>query len=155
MVNFFYKSKKLRVRVAALIRNESGEILLIKQRKKKKDYWLLPGGGIEFGESAIDALGRELKEELNIEIENPVFLLLNENIDPKGQRHLIQLIFGGEIKSGMEPTIPKKEQQILEYKYFAISELESLEIRPDIKEYLTINTDWKPSAYIKSKWINE
>ena len=58
MLDFFLKSKKLRVRVAALIRNEKGEFLLIKQRKKNKDYWLLPGGGVEFGESATIALAR-------------------------------------------------------------------------------------------------
>ena len=50
MLDFFLKSKKPRIRVAALIRNNKGEIFLIKQRKKNKDYWLLPGGGIEFGE---------------------------------------------------------------------------------------------------------
>lgn len=141
--------------MAALLRNEAGEILLIKQRKKKKDYWLLPGGGIEFGESAITALERELKEEINIEIENPVFLLLNENIDPQGQRHLIQLIFTGTIKQGMEPAISKKEQNILEFKYVSIQELEGLEIRPDIKAYLLSNPEWTPSTYVKSKWISE
>ncbi|HNI26174.1 MAG TPA: NUDIX hydrolase, partial [Leptospiraceae bacterium] len=49
MVAFFYKSKKLRVRVAAYIQDQEGKILLIKQKKRNKDYWLLPGGGIEFG----------------------------------------------------------------------------------------------------------
>ncbi|HNO23437.1 MAG TPA: NUDIX hydrolase, partial [Leptospiraceae bacterium] len=67
MVAFFYKSKKLRVRVAAYIQDQEGKILLIKQKKRNKDYWLLPGGGIEFGESAPAALIRELKEELNLD----------------------------------------------------------------------------------------
>jgi ADP-ribose pyrophosphatase YjhB (NUDIX family) len=155
MVSFFYKYKKLRVRVAALLKNAAGEILLVKQRKNKKDYWLLPGGGIEFGESAVDALARELKEEINVEIENPIFLLLNENIDPKGQKHLIQLIFGANIKKGMEPSISQKEENILELKYFSTSELENIEIRPDIKSYLLSHSELTPSAYIKSKWITE
>ncbi len=155
MVSFFYKYKKLRVRVAALLKNSAGEILLVKQRKNKKDYWLLPGGGIEFGESAVDALVRELKEEINVEIENPIFLLLNENIDPKGQKHLIQLIFGANIKKGMEPSISQKEENILELKYFSSSELENIEIRPDIKSYLLSHSELTPSAYIKSKWITE
>ncbi|MCX8000854.1 MAG: hypothetical protein N3A69_18255, partial [Leptospiraceae bacterium] len=38
MVSFFYRAKKLRIRVAALIRNEKGEILLVRQKKNKKDY---------------------------------------------------------------------------------------------------------------------
>ena len=77
MLDFFLKSKKPRIRVAALIRNNKGEIFLIKQRKKNKDYWLLPGGGIEFGESATIALERELKEELNLDTKTSKFLLLN------------------------------------------------------------------------------
>ncbi len=155
MVSFFYRTKKLRVRVAALIQNEKGEILLIRQKKKKKDYWLLPGGGIEFGETAEQALERELKEELNIELSNQTFLLLNENIDPRGQKHLIQLIFLGEIKEGMIPQIPEKEQAIQEFRYFPISEIAELEIRPDIKSYLLTEKEWRPSTYLKSRWIQE
>ncbi|MCB1143075.1 MAG: NUDIX hydrolase [Leptospiraceae bacterium] len=154
MVSFFYKSKKLRVRVAALIENDAGEILLLKQKKKKKDYWLLPGGGIEFGESAINALERELLEELNIQIEKPEFLLLNENIDPNGGRHLIQLVFSAKIKSG-EPVLPKKDKIILDFQYFSRANLESIEIRPDIKTYLLSNDTRTNSVYLKSEWINE
>lgn len=154
MVSFFYKSKKLRVRVAALILNEKKEILFVRQMKNKKDYWLLPGGGVEFGESVTEALARELMEELGIEIEEPKFILLNENIDPKGKKHLIQLVFSVKIK-GSEPKLSLKEKVVLEYKYFSVAELENLEIRPDIKSYLLENRDWQESVYIKSKWISE
>lgn len=61
-MDFFFKKKGLRVRVAALIENSQNEILLIQQKKKDSYYWLLPGGGIEFGESAEDALKESLKK---------------------------------------------------------------------------------------------
>ena len=155
MVSFLYRYKKLRVRVAGLIEDETGKILLVRQKKKKKDYWLLPGGGIEFGETAIEALEREIKEELNVSIINPEFLLLNENIDPKGGKHLIQLIFSGKIDNSI-PEISKKEKKIvLEFKYFSISELETLEIRPDIKSFLQTRTHIHKSIYFKSEWIQE
>ncbi len=155
MVNFLYKYKKLRVRVAGLIEDELGRILFVRQRKKKKDYWLLPGGGVEFGETAIEALEREMKEELNVSIVNPEFRLLNENIDPKGGKHLIQLIFSAKI-SNTEPEISKKENKIvLEYRYISIEELQELEIRPDIKSYLQSDLKNNKSVYIKSDWIQE
>ena len=155
MVSFLYKYKKLRVRVAGLIEDNEGRILLVRQNKKKKDYWLLPGGGVEFGETAIEALERELFEELNVKITNPEFLLLNENIDPKGGKHLIQLIFSAGIKETV-PAISKKEKKIvLEFKYFNTEELSKLEVRPDIKSYLKTRNKNKKSIHIKSEWIEE
>ncbi|MDX1960927.1 MAG: NUDIX hydrolase [Leptospiraceae bacterium] len=155
MMNFFYKSKKLRVRVAAIIQDDNGNILFIKQKKNKKDYWLLPGGGIEFGESAESALARELKEELELEIENPEFVCLSENIDPEGNRHLLQLVFKTKVKSGT-PNIPKNETVVLDFKFFSLEELQTIEIRPDIKDFLKSNPKLEMnSIYLKTKWISD
>lgn len=151
MLDFFLKSKKLRVRVAALIKNNKGEIFLIKQRKKNKDYWLLPGGGIEFGESATVALARELKEELNLEANTFKFLLINESIDPKGGRHLIQLVFEAEIKN-FNPKIPKSEKAIVEFAFHSVESVLQLELRPDIKSYFKESGKEK-SRFIKSNWV--
>jgi 8-oxo-dGTP diphosphatase len=151
MLDFFLKSKKLRVRVAALIKNNKGEILLIKQKKKNKDYWLLPGGGIEFGESATVALSRELKEELNLDMSSAKFLLINESIDPKGERHLLQLVFETEVKT-FNPSIPKKEKAVIEFAFHSIESVLELELRPDIKSYFK-ETGKDKSRFIKSNWV--
>lgn len=54
---------------AAVIRH--GNLILATQRGygKFKDGWEFPGGKIESGETAIDALKREIREELEAEIE--------------------------------------------------------------------------------------
>lgn len=54
-----------RVAVRALIRNEKGDILVVKERNH--DWWSLPGGGLDYGESVEDCLRRELKEEINLD----------------------------------------------------------------------------------------
>ena len=54
-----------RVRVSALLRWHD-RVLLCRQEKPGKQYWLLPGGGVDGGESLLDALRRELAEELGI-----------------------------------------------------------------------------------------
>ena len=78
-----------------------------------------------------------------------------ENNDPRGGKHLIQLIFSAGIKETV-PAISKKEKKIvLEFKYFSIEELSKLEIRPDIKSYLQTRNKNKKSIHIKSEWIQE
>ncbi|MCB1193898.1 MAG: NUDIX hydrolase [Leptospiraceae bacterium] len=146
---FFRRSKKLRVRVAAIIYNSSGEILLIQQKKKNKLYWLLPGGGIEFGETAINALERELKEELNLTLKSADFLFINESIDPEGNRHLIQLVFQTQVDDS--PKIPEQDKTIQDFRFFRVDELEGLDLRPDSKDYF-LNTN-KNLNFLTSKWI--
>lgn len=53
-----------RVALRALIRNDKGEILIV--REKDHDWWDLPGGGLEYGESIEDGLKRELTEEIGL-----------------------------------------------------------------------------------------
>lgn len=54
-----------------LILNDKDEILLIKRAgevRNEAGYWSKPGGGVKFGEKAEDAMVREMKEELGIEV---------------------------------------------------------------------------------------
>ena len=59
------------VQVAAAIIYRNGKVLIAKRpiSKHKGGMWEFPGGKIESGESEQAALARELKEELNIEIQ--------------------------------------------------------------------------------------
>lgn len=62
---------KYRIAVRGLVFNE-GRFLLLKRSKPARGqlgYWELPGGGLDFGESPIEALKRELIEETTLEVE--------------------------------------------------------------------------------------
>ena len=62
---------------AAIMHNE--EILLIKHQEHQngRAYWVLPGGGIESGETEIQCVQREVREETGLEVQI-VALLLDE-----------------------------------------------------------------------------
>mgnify|MGYP004616124937 CR=1 FL=1 len=56
--------------VAAIIKNGEGKILITQRNLKKSQggLWEFPGGKIEKGETREEAIIREIKEELTIEI---------------------------------------------------------------------------------------
>jgi len=62
-------SRRIEV-VAAILINESGQFLLAQRPvgKAYAGYWEFPGGKVERGETAHEALGRELHEELGIRV---------------------------------------------------------------------------------------
>ncbi|WP_215225766.1 NUDIX hydrolase [Echinicola shivajiensis] len=73
-----------RVSIKALILNESGGFLIMKE---DNGLWDLPGGGLDRGESPIDCIHREINEEMGlkpIKIEPRPILLFSSN-NPKGE----------------------------------------------------------------------
>lgn len=90
-----------RISLKALIRNEKGEILAVKETDRSS--WDLPGGGMDHGEDIKLALARELKEEVNlsgdfsytvIDVDPPAYL---EHID-SWQVRLVFFVEPNEMK---------------------------------------------------------
>jgi ADP-ribose pyrophosphatase YjhB (NUDIX family) len=52
--------------VRAVIRDDQGRVLLM--RRSDFGYWSLPGGAMELGQSATEALAREVMEEVGLEV---------------------------------------------------------------------------------------
>ncbi|MDX3664410.1 NUDIX domain-containing protein [Streptomyces sp. ID05-26A] len=57
------------ITVVGLVHVEAGRLLVVRSRNKKAFY--LPGGKIEPGESLEDAVRREVREELGVELDEP------------------------------------------------------------------------------------
>lgn len=82
--------------VGALIFNPRGEIFLMTSFKWPGQY-VVPGGHIELGETAIEALIREVKEETGLKVDTVEFLELQEAIFSEDfyekKRHFILIDF--------------------------------------------------------------
>ena len=65
------------IAASALIRNESGEIALVRTERRG---WDLPGGQIELGETLIDGLQREIMEECGLSVELGRLLHVRSNL---------------------------------------------------------------------------
>lgn len=59
-------SARLRVAVSALLFDEDRVLLA---HRRDIDWWNLPGGGMELGETVEEALKREVREETGLEVE--------------------------------------------------------------------------------------
>lgn len=117
---------RLRTRVnGVLIQNN--EILLIKHRMDEDRYfWNVPGGGMEYGTSAVDNLKREYLEETGLHIQIDRYLGTYEHLSPP--LHAIELFFevsaiGGELIKGIDPELAADKQLITEISFLNLEKL--------------------------------
>ncbi|KGX93959.1 DNA mismatch repair protein MutT [Pontibacillus halophilus JSM 076056 = DSM 19796] len=54
---------------AGIILIQDGKLALIRRNKRGRTYYVVPGGGIEEGETKEEAALREAKEELGVEVQ--------------------------------------------------------------------------------------
>ena len=125
-----------RIRVAGIL-IEDNKILLIQHHKNDKKYWLIPGGGNDWGETTKEALIREYKEETNMDIEVDEFLFFSETISPDKKRHVLNLFYKTHRNNKNDSIIKLGEEAVLtDLKFVTKEELETMIIYPNIKENL-------------------
>ena len=122
----------IRVRVAACI-CDGDRILLVEHVKGANRYWLLPGGGVELGETLAEACARELLEETGLDVEVGRLLLLCEAIEPAG-RHLLNIVFAARVRGGVLSA--GRDGVLEEVAWRHRDELPSLDMHPPIAAQL-------------------
>ena len=122
--------EKLRVRVCGICITDEG-LLMVHHTALGKggSLWAPPGGGMEYGESAHEALQREFMEETHLDIEVERFLFVHEYLDPP--LHGIELFFevkitGGNLKIGADPEMEANAQIITEVEFKSFEEIQQL-----------------------------
>ena len=86
---------------------EDGKLLTMFRRKIKKDgsvkeYYVIPGGGLEESETLEENVIRELKEEFNVDIEIVKFLSTEEYDDTIANYFLCKIVNGTPKLGGEE-----------------------------------------------------
>jgi ADP-ribose pyrophosphatase YjhB (NUDIX family) len=87
----------VRIRVAGIL-IRGNRLLLIAHKKNDEIYWLLPGGGVDYGESLHEELIREFMEEHNISVDIKDVALISDSIDPSETGTLSIYVFSVHIK---------------------------------------------------------
>ena len=108
----------------ALIFNQRKEILLMKRSGKVQNnsgWWSKPGGRVEFGETALKMVKREIREETNIEIDVWGLLPYTDHIIKKENQHWLAINFVANYKRGeLKNLEPHKCEEV---RWFALDKL--------------------------------
>ncbi len=139
---------------AIILENKKGEILFVKRKfPPKKDFWDLPGGFVEFKETAEEAVKREVKEEINLEIKNPNILGTYVGFYPyKGVNYqplcliFYQKISDDKIKK-MQVNDDAKEIKFFHKTIIPWSKLAFIDIREGLKNYLKFSIKKEIKAF--------
>lgn len=145
-----------RLRVSAILRRED-RVLLCRHEKDGKSYWLLPGGGVNWGESLRKALQRELLEECGIEddvpLEGPVAVV--DSIAPEGAlraKHVVHIIFAGHLGGRSLEAVTSQDAAVRGHRLFGADELPGLPIHPPIQRFLARWQPGDPTVYLGALW---
>ena len=108
MQPWFRLRRGMTLGVRGAVFDEEGRIFLV--RHSYAPGWLLPGGGVERGETIYDALSREVKEEGGIVIEgSPVFHGLFSNDTKFRGDHVACFVIRNFSRQVWKPTVEIKE----------------------------------------------
>ena len=146
-----------RIRVSAILRWK-GRMLLCRHEKPGKEYWLLPGGGVNSGESLVDALRRELAEEIGIDepvpVEGPVAIV--DSISPTqsfAAKHVVHIIFAGDLGGRSLEAVTSRDAAVRGHRLFEVADLDDVVLHPPIQRFLSRWQPGDPAVYLGELWV--
>lgn len=119
----------MKQRVAVIVVSD-GRVLLMHRGKGGRDYYVVPGGGVEPGETANGAAVREAKEETGLAVKLGEWLCTCEN-DGRLERYFLAASYHGEL----EITGPERERRspnnLYDLEWVGAGRLQTIDLRPN------------------------
>jgi 8-oxo-dGTP pyrophosphatase MutT (NUDIX family) len=120
---------------AAVLVIENEKVLLMRRRKKGLEYFAVPGGHVETGESPEIAAKRELKEETNLDVIIGK-CLFDEKIGQMHEYFFLAESFAGKVSLGGPELERNSSENLYALEWVSLDEIEKVNLLP--KEIKTI-----------------
>ncbi|HVA31718.1 MAG TPA: NUDIX hydrolase [Gaiellaceae bacterium] len=145
-----------RIRVSAMLRWENRVLLCRHEKPGRGEYWLLPGGGVNSGESLLDALHRELAEEVGLDhevpLEGPVALVDSISPEPHYAKHVVHIVFAGDLSGRSLERVTSHDAAVRGHRLFDSLELDAVIVHPPIQRFLRRWEPGDPAVYLGALW---
>jgi len=148
-----------RIRVSAILRWR-GRILLARHERAGAPVWLLPGGGVQSGESLVRALKRELWEETGlfpegaeVPLEGPVAIV--DSISPVrsfAAKHVVHIVFSSDLGGRSLEAVTSADAAVRGHRLFSLDELDEIVLHPPIQRFLARRRPGDPTVYLGPLW---
>lgn len=132
-------------------------MLLCRHEKEGREHWLLPGGGVNGGETLLEALRRELAEEVgvgdDVPLEGPIALC--ESISPASAatpRHVVHIIFAAHLGDRSLEAVFSRDSAVRGHRLFELEELADISLHPPIQRFLARWQPGDPVVYLGALW---
>ena len=104
------------VSVGAVLTDGEEKVLLLRRKKNPEaGLWSIPGGMVEYNEKVKDALTREIKEELDVEIKVKTLLCVIDNLIDDSWFHTVSLSYIVDIVQGNVRNVEKDKHSDIEW----------------------------------------
>ena len=98
-------------------------ILLVEHQLFGRDFFNLPGGGIEENETPEQAALRELEEECQGTLVRPLTVEYKPDLESRVFTFLVEIPEDAVAKAGIDPELPANEQSIIGVKWMRLDEI--------------------------------
>lgn len=133
-VNFTANNERFNMRVAAYITCKNKVLL---QKDDRQTFWNMVGGRAQINESTDEAIAREIKEELGLDISNGKLMVVAENFFNWQGNNVTELLFVYHVELNevfvemLEGNrVVDKPEEVL--KWFDVKELKNIECKPQL-----------------------
>lgn len=147
------KPGEFHLTVIGIVQDLEGRFLVTRRNLDKEwaaGWWELPGGGVNAGEDSKDAIIREIKEEVGIDVSNAkgghIYTYKNESPEEKNNYFVDVYNFVLDFKAS---DIKVQEEEVLEFNIATFEEIQNYEKEIGFLHYNSL----KPAFDKIKKWV--